>query len=98
MCLGGAKLFRKETRCTFYARNRQHVGIFDFAWFLSRLWRANCDVGFVIGFVVGIGFRLCSVWGVSVAFVAYGARKRDVGFDSVWNGFGFWGFVSICDR
>ena len=28
-----------------------------------RLWR---DVGFVIGFVVRNGFRLCSVWGFSV--------------------------------
>ena len=30
--LGGTKLFRKEKRCTNkkYARNRQHVNIFDF--------------------------------------------------------------------
>ena len=48
-------------------------------------------MGFVIGFVVRNGFRLCSVWGFSVVFVAHGARKARRGVcDSAWNGFGFW--------
>ena len=54
-----------------------------FVWFgfLSRLWCAKRDVGFVIGFLVRNGLGFCLVWGFSVTFVAHEARmERDVGF------------------
>ena len=105
--MGRTKLFRKETRCKFYARNRQHANIFDFrGLFLSRLWRAKRDVGFLVGFVVRNGFD--AVWfGVFLSRLRRMERaQRDVGFvircGWAWVVLGFFfgwvwgGFLGVC--